>query len=80
MHLVSHVLDRDCQAWCGTRQPPRRQTANWREVSCGRCLDALADRWRDLEKCVDEGYAGYEHRTFQQYADEVARPRGAPGD
>ena len=71
MHLVGFVMDCDCQAWCGTWQPTRRQTANWREVTCRRCLEALADRWRDMERCADEGWAGFEHRTFKEYADVV---------
>ena len=79
MHLVSHVMDKDCEAWCGRWQPPARQTAHWREATCRLCLEALMDRWRDLEKCADEGWQGYEHRTFAEYADEVATPKGTPG-
>ena len=72
MHLVGAVMDCDCQAWCGRWVPTARQTANWREVSCRRCLDALMDRWRDMQRCADEGWIGYEREPWGEYADRVA--------
>ena len=72
IHLVGAVMTEPCQAWCGRWAPAARQTADWRECTCRRCLDALRDRWRDMERCADEGWIGYEHRTFEEYADRLS--------